>query len=595
MSAWWFIEIYLWSRPVSDQLDWTLKGDMSTPDRLNERPIYLRAFFFMLAVAQSTSHLYYDYSSIEIPVAPALSPTSSDLRTHPILSVYHKARQSLPSLLARSVVSCFGLAIAGPFIYAFTLRTIFWSLHLALAKPFFSIPRSDAQPTGYPPCNIWMMARSFYASLLLAATWEASIFFFSAFLVQEPTEKGEPLSTTSKDANGTLLTGLVAKRDLVKNFAFWELAEIARNRPKRRKFIFMDIGREGGSAWSQMSSAALAVIQQIDSRIDLTKQTSAQSTTTEAQVENLPHIVPPAKTVDSIFSSAPPPKTRGEKIESIVAYGAKRVGQSSRPYSPDLPKTKSLIDYGASKAPAVTATLSSSWSFLTESPVGLFFRSSFERRVNCVVLGSPQGNPALIVDAIEAITRFSLASLDEDDYGAVRKTIPGIVRKFTATIQTIESFVQSVEAKPNQDSDIENVEIVLARLKAGLAEILGGFEIYLVDEGLSALEHRKAKRASAPQRLHERVTTDSGNPQFGCSVWDFCTLILEFIMSLSRAADDISHKKIAGNEPSHPSDAKVAEPGRPQRAIGREQSSRQRERHAAPMTPRATVEMEHIR
>ncbi|KAF7506169.1 hypothetical protein GJ744_012149 [Endocarpon pusillum] len=509
-SAWWFSEVYIWSSRKSENLGWIIKGDMSTPDRLNERPIYLRSVFLMLALCQTAIHVCSDYSSVHIPVSALTKTPEPDSRTHKLPPISMRVQNAMPRITRRCAAVCALVALFGPIVYALFLRQTFWSWHLRFAKLIYSLPRSDARPTGYPPGKPKFMLRSFGVGLLLMLTWETTSFFFSTFLAQEPLKKDQPLSTGSKDPNGTLITGLKAKRNVVKTFAFWELVILAQKNPERRKVIFADIGREGGPAWNQMLSAALNVVQGINSRIEAVttkprpKDEAPNPETME--IDSLPCIAPPIKE-RPIFASSPPPQTRTEEIESYIDWGAKRIGQSKHPYEPPISKWKGLLKYVTPAGiPPENLNLRAlfRWfsSLLQKSPVGWFFLTTFSRKVSTTILGFPYSNAAVIIDAIEATTRMLVASLSEDIYGKVISGVPTTVRTFTATVNAIESFVQDhVKEEAGPDEDIEEVEIVLARLKAGLAELLSAFQLYLTDQGLSAVEHRAAQNACAKGRL----------------------------------------------------------------------------------------------
>jgi nucleoporin NDC1 len=482
---------------------------MSTPDRLNERPIYLRSVFLLLAFCQIGIHIYKDYSSVHLPISTPMKTPTPDNRTHKLPPTSIRIQQALPEVLQRCGITCAVVATLGPFIYALFLRQTFWSWHLRFAKLIYSLARSDARPTGYPPSSPKFMLHSFGVGFLLMLTWETTSLFFSILLSQEPVKKDRPLSTSSKDPNGTLITGLKAKRDVVKTFAFWELVIIAQKHSERRKAIFADIDREGGTAWSQMLNAALDVVQGINTRIEVAttkpNTTQAPQDSDAMEIDSLPRIAPPMKQ-GPIFAESPLPQTRTEEIESYIDWGAKRIGQSKYPFNPPVSKGKELLVYVTPAGVklediSLRSILQYGWSLLQSSPIGWFFRTNFERKVNTVILGSPQGNAAVMVDAMEATTRMLVTSLSEDLYGKVMHGVPGTVRSFTSTINAVETFVQNVKEEPTEDSNIEEVEIILARLKASLAELLSAFQLYLTDQGLSAAEHRQAQNASRPGRL----------------------------------------------------------------------------------------------
>lgn len=453
--------------------------------------------------------MYYDLSTIHLPVSAPNKTPLPDIRTHKLPPLTARVQNASLKIIQRCSITSAAIAVIGPFIYALFLRQMFWSWHLWFAKLIYSLPRADARATGYPPSSPRFMLRSFALGLLLTLTWELTSLFFSTLLSQEPLKKDLPLSTDSKDANGTLITGLKAKRDVVKTFAFWELVIIAQKHSERRKAIFTDISREGGPAWGHMLNAALDVVQGIRARIEEAaagpKSAQKPPDPDAMEIDSLPRIAPAIKQ-GVIYADSPPPQTRTEEIESYIDWGVKRLGQSKNPYSPPVPTRKALVKYVtptgvSSKDMTMGSFRRYLWSRVQSSPVGWFFRTTFERKVNSVILGPPHGNAAVIVDAIEATTRMLVASLAEDTYGQVFAGVPGTVRTFTNTIIAIESFVQKVKEEASEDSDIEEVEIILARLKGAVVELLSAFQLYLTDQGLSAAEHRQAQNASRPGRL----------------------------------------------------------------------------------------------
>jgi hypothetical protein len=124
----------------------------------------------------------------------------------------------------------------------------------------------------------------------------------------------------------------------------------------------------------------------------------------------------------------------------------------------------------------------------------LFFNSTKAARINAVVLGSPNSNAALIVDAIDSTTKMLVASLSEDTYGKATPTVPETVRTFTKTLTIIEDFVAKTGA--SEDAGIEEVEVVIERLRIGLKELLSAFQAYLLDVGLGIADLNQAKKAT---------------------------------------------------------------------------------------------------
>jgi nucleoporin NDC1 len=183
------------------------------PKKLNERPIYLRSVFFMLATLQSLLHLYYDYDRVLLP--PTQSSTESTTEQtwkeeHPLAKV-----QVLSPTLAQNVgLRAAGMSILGPIIYALFIRRTAWSCSLWLAELLWDVPAS--QLSYIPPYHISLILRSLSSGFLLLAVWEASNALFGAYVAQEPMKKDLPFTSEAKDPNGALLNGLKSKRVTVK-------------------------------------------------------------------------------------------------------------------------------------------------------------------------------------------------------------------------------------------------------------------------------------------------------------------------------------------------------------------------------------------
>ena len=505
---------------------------MQNRHKLNERPIYLRSVYFQLALVQIGLHIWNGLDDVIIPVAhPSVKTT--DRTTHSQEPVLAQIQQILPSLLGRAAAVASCTTIASPFIYTTLFRGIFWSAHMAMAKLFFNIPRSNASPDKYPPSNPALMFRAFWTGCCLLFLWEVSAFLFAILLAQEPLKKGVPLSNESKDPNGTLLSGLKAKKDTVKTFAMWELAYIAQRLPDRRKAIFADIERAGGPTWTQMLQISLSIIQSIETRVRAS-QSPAQSSQQpganpngNVQVESLPRLVPDAKSAENIFAASPLPRTRGEKLESTLGPFARSIGQSA-PWSPSAnERVKGFLEYPSQKTSELVraSRTEHSASFLPEavrdyvvailrSPLGFPFRHSFPRSLSSVILSSPNAQTSLIVDAIDSTSRMLVASLSEDLYGKAQATVPDTVRTFATTINVIEALIENMQPHwTDVDFDYkgaevpEDIQVVLERLKSGLEELLSAFQLYLRDVGLSDSDLATAQKAvnSKPKLRQPKV------------------------------------------------------------------------------------------
>ena len=508
-SAVWFSEVFIWCSANEANLGWIERGGPNTPDKLNERPIYLRAICLMLAIFQSCFFLYMDMGALRISIGRHRPESrSSKQDTHPKIPLKRQFSENGVSLILYCALVSAGVTVAGPFIYSLTVRQWLWRFHLAFAKLFWNLSRANARATGFPPCNPFLMLRSFGLGFLLLTLWMATSIAFNLFLDQEPMKKGVPLSTGSKDPNGTLLNGLKAKRDVVKTFAFWELAAISEKQPDRRKAIFADIERPEGPCWASMQHAALQVVRQIDVRIDEMKPKSPPAPQKPEAIEKLPSIAPPVSEKQIVLNPTGG-STKRKQAEALIAAGAKRIGQSANPWSPPVDKVKT--DLYERAQPSIAAA--SQWrSSLDKSAIGWFFVRTRERQINAVVLGTPHSSSVVIVDAISSVTKILVASLSEDAYGKVNKGVPEVVRTFTKTIDGIETYVKSLGGGTD-GSEIEDVLIIHALLKASLGELLSAFKMYLHDVGLGVSELNAANNAAQKTALIEAPTQPEAQPE----------------------------------------------------------------------------------
>lgn len=505
---------------------------------LNERPIYLHTYHLFLAVVQSVVHLYADYDRIPIPVAKRLS-ASKDQKTHPIEPVSKRIQAVLPLLvkdgLRRNAVVC----VVCPVLYTFLFRNSAWSFTMYFAKLFWNFPRSAADPPGkVPPIAPGLFMRTIVSGGLLLLCWQTANLFFSTFIGKEPLKRGLPLTAEAKDPNGSLLDGLKAKKEVVKTFAFWELSFISQSSPDRRKTIFNDIDREGGSSWSQILECATELIHGISQRIDEKTKPAPGTRAAEAQrpepvIHSLPRLTDPPKE-GNFLASSPKATSRHEKFTEAFSTTAKSYGQapdwtpvararardvfdraSTTLLSPERKQlflgsskdTKLLTGPSTSKAKNIHPILAQ----ILSSPIGRPLQQTYAQRLSSVVLGTPHAALCPMVDAVESLTHLLVASLAEDQYGKVQADVPTIVRLFTGTIMTLEAFINDglevhwtdvtfphssdpeAQAAARRDPD---VELVLNALKTSLADLLSAFNPYLRDIGLTGKDARLARKAA---------------------------------------------------------------------------------------------------
>jgi nucleoporin NDC1 len=473
------------------------------PAQLNERAIYLRSVYIILAVLQSFWHLYYDNDHVQLPVTHRKPETPSDHGAHVVTSPFEQIKNNIVSVLRISAYRIAFVGFASPFIYWGLMRQFAWSWTVSFAKLLWNLPRSQSHATGIPPYHYLLILRSIYSGFLLMFMWESSNLLFTAFTSEEPLKLDKTLTEASKDPNGSLLSGLKAKKELTRTFAFWELMLISERFPERRKAIFDGLEREGGSTWIQILSASLEVIGGLKARIDASQKgavDAAPETWEPVEIQTLPILTEPPKD-DNIFLGHPRPTNKSEWVKRYANEVVKEHGLHPDWTSPVKQKAMSVIgNRRPSEHP--TTLFYQRLAQLLRSPAGALFRKTFQRRAATVILGSPYSEVPLIIDAIDSITRLLICSLKEDNYGKVQADVPQVVRTFTSTINSIKNYL--AETPPHwtdvyfeEEKEVpEDVKLVLNCLEDRLGELLSAFSLYLKDVGVTGEELVAAKEAA---------------------------------------------------------------------------------------------------
>jgi nucleoporin NDC1 len=274
----------------------------------------------------------------------------------------------------------------------------------------------------------------------------------------------------------------------------------------RRKTIYEEIDRAGGSSWAQISSLCLQIISDVDKRISLHQYPEPQTEQEDAATKaRLPRLASGLRE-ENIFES-PQAKSRKINLAHAAAEIAKVHGQS--PSSP-ASKAKKLLEKARENVlspDSQSNTLANqAGQYLMQalsSPLGAPFRHPFRRQINLIILGSPYGDVGVIKDAIKVLTRLAICSLKEDPYGHVQRDIPDIIRSFANTIINIENMLASHEL---HWSDIEKsrcspeAESLLDTLKTSLQELIDVFGVFSETLKLSPDDIKRAETAAAPKR-----------------------------------------------------------------------------------------------
>jgi nucleoporin NDC1 len=211
-----------------------------------------------------------------------------------------------------------------------------------------------------------------------------------------------------------------------------------------------------------------------------------------------------------LFSQPPKPGSTGPRVVQAVGKFAKNHGQS--PPGALSPRSRKLFEKAerAVLNPEQKEALASQgflglfreWiSWLLQTSAGKPFRQEYRRKVAAVVLGQPYGDVGIIVDSIDALTRFAVCSLKEDKYGNVQRDVKLIIRTFTTTVTKLEGFKNSLgihwtDIARKQESP--EADAVLVALKGGLNQLVTAFGDYSEDLRLSQSEMRMAREAATP-------------------------------------------------------------------------------------------------
>ncbi|OLN92042.1 Nucleoporin NDC1 [Colletotrichum chlorophyti] len=503
-----FSHVYLWSLPETANLGWITY--YSNRARLNERALFFFFYMAFSAAVQAFFHFYHDDDKIQIDVSRSEGGEVKVSGEAP--SPLNKILGEMPAILIQSSVRSLSSVIFAAIFYPWIFRSFAWRWALFFFRPFYSLPKTNMLPPSLP-VDIYVMYRCFLAGFFISFFWKTANHSFSTFMVKAPLKNGKPLTSESKDPNGSLLNGLKSKKAPIRCFALWELAYIARNDQVRRTAIFEDIDRKDGPMWSHIFLVCLDVVKSIERRIDDYGKPAAAPAAPAPSAEVRSRSSAPLKE-DPIFQSKPVNKSMRGEVEKALTQVGRHPGQSPvSQLSPIAKKTlRGARDKVLSKeqqealsSPQLRSQVQT-WALaiLKNEYVGWVFRQEFRNRLTAVILGTPHSEPSQYVNAVDALTLLTVHSLQEDKFGIVQKDVTTIIRALTTVINKVEAFKASF---PVHWTDVEQnkatpeVDTVIAALKTGLAQIIAEFEPYSSDLRLSRTDIRLAREAAAQPLL----------------------------------------------------------------------------------------------
>lgn len=414
----------------------------------------------------------------------------------------------------------------GNFLYFLVFRNFLWEHYHNFAAMIISLRRSSS-PFGLPPFAP-LVGMFISQGLSLVMLWQLVNTAFGIYISQAPLKKDKPITSDSKDPNGSLLSGLKAKKETVKAIALWELALITHRFPERRKTIYSETDRKTAATFKQITDICLAEVRLLTTRISIALDPKFQPPSDNGQKQQtgaislVPRVAQPLKEAQLNFQGPDPARTRVDEVGQIASGIAKDL---SSPTNPNLRKSvyvRNGIEYSQNvlkeNTQKVEATIQATgmWPTFINSKLGFPFRHNLRRTASIIITGAPYSRISPLCNAITSLANLSTLSIQEDDCGRFSDQVPNIIRTFTQALQRLEEYVDSLTVhwtdietlrKPEAErKNIEDVEKVRECLREGLRGILGAFAEYLRSMDISIVDIQEARKivSRGPEMAHLR-------------------------------------------------------------------------------------------
>lgn len=257
--------------------------------------------------------------------------------------------------------------------------------------------------------------------------------------------------------------------------------------------------------WSQVYGICLDILKEMETRIDSFGKPPkpAEPDQNEPVLEKKRLTQPPKE--EEIFQSTPQKKNFRSEVEKTLTKVATSPTQGSQ-LSPAAKKALATAKQQLLEVQKATTGSEDPQNFFRDlalkvlrSPLGWPFRQEYSRRLNKTVLGTPYGEPSLLINATTAVGQLAVHSLQEDKYGNVQRDVAAIIRTLTTVTKKLDSFkstlsiswtdVEGKKGSPEVDSALE-------ALKIALGELVQAFGPYARDLRLSLTDIRLAKEAA---------------------------------------------------------------------------------------------------
>lgn len=179
-----------------------LSGDRA---KLNERPLFLTCYLLSCALVQTMVHYRYDLDRLVFTMDSDKGSKSSSSKP------LQAALDRLPTVLAGCLKQSAASLVLGLVLYFFMFRSFAWSWALMWLRPFYNLPKANLLPASWP-VDVFLLLRCVFAGTMLNFIWATGNTAFSVFMARPPLKNGKPLTSESKDPNGSLLNGLKSKK-----------------------------------------------------------------------------------------------------------------------------------------------------------------------------------------------------------------------------------------------------------------------------------------------------------------------------------------------------------------------------------------------
>ncbi|KAL7623709.1 hypothetical protein AAE478_005261 [Parahypoxylon ruwenzoriense] len=521
ISAWLFSQTYLLSTPDEANLRWIThySGDRA---RVNERALFYTVNLVVLGVVQGILHVALDFDRMLLGMVKP--KREGEANAQPPDSLV-RINEWAPFLVARAGILSIAIALVNYVLLYHFLRRSAWGWAMSFFRLFYNLPKSNIPPS-QAPWSIWMLGRSIWAGFLLTLLWYSADVIFRLQLGRAPLKNNQPLSSESRDPNGSLLNGLKSKKPHISGFAMWELALIARDFDARRAGIFEDIDRTDGPTWSQIYATCLDKIKAVEKRVDDYGKPPAPPPAPQAPANVPPQ--PPARVVqppknDNVWAPAPAGgglrNSLGKFVSNVTTSPGKTPADTIVPEAKRraLEAREHLLTKEQKEAltPENLNTLTQSiWLRVLELPkIGSVFQQLFSRRLATAVLGRPYGELSTCVNAAYVLSQLAVCSLTEDHYGKVQRDVPALIRTFTVVIKKLERFRDGFPmhwTDVRQNRDCPEVEELLVALKDGLSELIAAFGPYSTDLRLTRADMRLAREAAEKKQAAAPTAGEPG-------------------------------------------------------------------------------------